>query len=421
MPKSPKASEVPPLAVPRRLGWCCLRCLTRRGINMRSGLLSGARCSLDGRSLGGLGARSAVAARATARTVTATGVGTTAAAGGTGAGGLLGLALGTGAGDLALVDPDLHADAAEGRAGLVEAVVDVGAEGVQRHAALAVELRARHLGAVEAARALDPDALGTGAHRGLHRLAHGAAELHAARELLGDALGDQLRVDLRALDLEDVELHLLAGELLQLAADAVGLGAAAPDDDARTRGVDVDPDAVTGALDLDLGDAGPLHALGEQLADRDVLADVGLVQLVGVPPALVVGGDAQTEAVGVDLLTHQALFPVFLAVDFLLVFLAGALGSGFTATGSTARVMWLVRLLMRVARPWARGRQRFMVGPSSTRPTVTTRSPRSRSSVVSALATALSSTLWIVVAADCGAKASRLSASSTGRPRTMLT
>src|SRR6478672_7292493 len=113
MPKSPKASDVPPLAVPRRLGWCCLRCLTRRGISMRSGLLSGARGRL-GRGLGGLGARSAVATRATARAVAATGVGTATATGGTGAGGLLGLALGTGAGDLALVDPDLHADAAEG-------------------------------------------------------------------------------------------------------------------------------------------------------------------------------------------------------------------------------------------------------------------------------------------------------------------
>ena len=142
------------------------------------------------------------------------------------------------------------------------------------HAALAVELRARHLGAVEAARALDPDALGTGAHRGLHRLAHGATELHAAAELLGDTLGDQLRVDLGVLHLEDVQLDLLAGELLEVAADAVGLGATAADHDARTRGVDVHPHAVTGALDLDLGDAGPLHALGQQPADGDVLADV---------------------------------------------------------------------------------------------------------------------------------------------------
>src|SRR6478735_9285161 len=315
MPKSPKASFVPPLAAPVRLGWCCLRCLTRRGINMvfrppyrsqrreqrprpeRPGPGSRRRGpnGSDGRhaSHGSDGRRHARDDRRGR-----------------------GLALGTGAGDLALVDPDLHADAAEGGLGLVEAVVDVGTQGVQGHAALAVELGARHLGAVEAARALDPDALGTGTHRGLHGLAHRAAELHAAGELLGDTLGDQLRVDLGVLDLEDVQLDLLAGELLQLATDAVGLGATATDDDARTRGVDVHPHAVPGALDLDLGDAGPLHALGQQLADRDVLTDVALVELVGVPAALVVRRDPQAEAVRVDLLSHQALF-LFLGVAFL--------------------------------------------------------------------------------------------------------
>src|SRR4029078_6434291 len=143
-------------------------------------------------------------------------------------------------------------------------VVDVGAEGVQGHAALAVELRAGHLGATEAAGALDPDALGTAAHRGLHRLAHRAAERHPAGELLGDPLGDQLRVDLGVLDLEDVELHLLAGELLELATDPVGLGAAAADHDAGAGRVDVHADAVTGALDLHLGDTGALHALAQQ-------------------------------------------------------------------------------------------------------------------------------------------------------------
>src|SRR6478672_11072826 len=154
--------------------------------------------------------------------------------------------------------------------------------------------------------------------------------------------------------------------------------ATATDHDARTRGVDVHPHAVPGALDLDLGDAGPLHALGQELADRDVLTDVALVELVGVPAALVVRRDPEAEAVRVDLLAHQAFRPFF---------------SATTAAGCTASVMWLVRLLMRVARPCARGRQRFIVGPSSTVQTETTRSPASRPSVVSALAIALSSTL----------------------------
>src|SRR6476620_4306860 len=205
---------------------------------------------------------------------------------------------------VALVDPHLDADATEGGAGLVEAVVDLRTQRVQRDATLAVELGAAHLGAVETAGDLHADALGAGALRGLHALAHRATEGDTSGELLGDALGDQLAVDLGVLDLEDVELDLLARELLELAADAVGLGAAAADDDARPGGVDVDADPVTGALDLDLGDAGPLHALGHELADRDVFLDVVLVQLVGVPPGLVVRGDAEPEPVRVDLLTH---------------------------------------------------------------------------------------------------------------------
>src|SRR5690606_27499171 len=114
-------------------------------------------------------------------------------------------------GDVALVDPDLHADAAEGGPGLVEAVVDVRAERVQRHATLAVELRPAHLRAAETAGDLDPHALGAGALGALEALAHRAAERHASGELLRDALGDELRLRLGVLHLEDVELDLLLG------------------------------------------------------------------------------------------------------------------------------------------------------------------------------------------------------------------
>src|SRR6478752_8628969 len=294
IPYSPKFTWVPPVALPVRCGRCCFLCLTLRGMSMSSALLARARAS----GLGGP-APPLRLTRRTLRPLLSRGPQC----------GRLCLTPGPTGRRLALVDPDLHADPAEGGAGLVEAVVDVRAQRVQRHPALAVELRARHLRAAEAARALHPDALGTGAQRGLHALAHGATERHACRQLLGDALGDQLRVDLGVLDLEDVQLHLLARELLELATDAVGLGAAATDDDAGARRVDVDADAVTRALDLHPRDAGPLHALGHELADRDVLLDVVAVTLtrlgaVGEPPALVLGRDAQAEAVRVDLLTH---------------------------------------------------------------------------------------------------------------------
>jgi hypothetical protein len=84
----------------------------------------------------------------------------------------------------------------------------------------------------------------------------------------------------------------------------VGFGAAAADDDARPRGVDVHPDPVPGALDLHLGDAGPLHAALQHPPDGHIFRDVVLVQLVGIPPALEVGGDAQPEPVRVHFLPH---------------------------------------------------------------------------------------------------------------------
>src|SRR5699024_8206413 len=152
----------------------------------------------------------------------------------------------------------------------------------------------------QATGALHPDALDDRVlHRGLHRLAHRPPEADPAGQLLGDALRDQLGIRLGALHLEDVQLDLLAGQLLQLAADPVRLGALATDDDARPGGVDVDADPVPGALDVHLGDAGPLQAAGHHPPDPYVLGDVVLVQLVGVPAALPVRRDAEPEPVRV--------------------------------------------------------------------------------------------------------------------------
>src|SRR5206468_9686304 len=108
-----------------------------------------------------------------------------------------------------------------------------------------------------------------------------------------------------------------------------GLGGLAADCDARSGGVDVDAYPVAGALDVHFGDSGALQVLGHHLADLDVLRDVVLVQLVGVPPALPVGRDAEPEPVRVNLLTHysvssSACWAAFLAGAFLAAFLAGA-------------------------------------------------------------------------------------------------
>jgi hypothetical protein len=73
--------------------------------------------------------------------------------------------------------------------------------------------------------------------------------------------------------------------------------------------VDVNANAVTGALDLDAADAGTVEAAGEQRTNLDVLGYVVLVTLtllsgVREPTRLVVGSYAKSETVWVDFLTH---------------------------------------------------------------------------------------------------------------------
>src|SRR4029079_1980863 len=105
--------------------------------------------------------------------------------------------------DLALEDPDLDAAGAVGGEGGRDAEVDVGAQRVQRHAALALPLHARDLAAAEAARTVDADALRAKPHRRLNGALHGAAERDATLELLRDRLGGELRIDLRLVDFDN--------------------------------------------------------------------------------------------------------------------------------------------------------------------------------------------------------------------------
>src|SRR5512134_115569 len=98
-PKSPKLRSVPPAAAPFMRPLNCFLCLTFFGINMTHQLLLTILLQL-------------VAIK-----------------------------------NFALEDQNLDADDAVGRLGFGKAVVDIGTQGVQRHAAFAIPLAAAHLGA----------------------------------------------------------------------------------------------------------------------------------------------------------------------------------------------------------------------------------------------------------------------------------
>src|SRR5690554_6189043 len=159
--------------------------------------------------------------------------------------------------DLTPVDPHLHARRAVDRIGRAFGVVDVRADRVERDAPFQVLLGAAHLGAAEAAGDLDAHALGAHPHGRRDGLLHRTPERDTPFELLRDVLRHEARVQLGPLDLADVDLDVLVRELLQLFAELLDLGTAAPDHDARPARVQREDDALGRPLDHNAAEARP--------------------------------------------------------------------------------------------------------------------------------------------------------------------
>src|SRR6266576_6489169 len=95
-----------------------------------------------------------------------------------------------------------------------------------------IPLGPRDFGAVQTSGDAHLDAAGAEAQRRLHRLAHRAAEGDALLELHRHRFGDELRVELRLLDLLDVDEDYASALLLDLLLQLVDLRPLAADDDA---------------------------------------------------------------------------------------------------------------------------------------------------------------------------------------------
>src|ERR1700722_12794862 len=210
--------------------------------------------------------------------------------------------------DFTLEDPDLDAAGAERRERGRNAVVDVGAQRVQRHTAFAVPLHARDFGAAKTARAVDADAFGAQTHRRLHGPLHGAAECDAALKLLRDRFGNERRVEFGLADFDDVDDDVGSRDIGDTFAQLVDVGALLADHDARTRRVDRHAALLVRPFDHDLGDRRLLEFLVQDLADLDVLVqELAVLVLAGEPTGIPSTVDAEAKSDWIDLLTHLIL------------------------------------------------------------------------------------------------------------------
>src|ERR1700689_5464088 len=91
---------------------------------------------------------------------------------------------------------------------------------------------------------------------------------------------------------------------------AVGLRAAAADDDAGAGGVDVDAQAVARALHLNPTDGRSLELPHQIIPDLPVLHHELAVVTLLEPTGLPVRRDPEPEAVRVDLLAHLLVLPL---------------------------------------------------------------------------------------------------------------
>src|SRR6516162_11171536 len=213
--------------------------------------------------------------------------------------------------DLALENPHFDAAGAIGRERGSDAVIDVGAQRVQRHAALAIPFHACDFGAAEPPRAIDADAAGAKPHRRLHGTLHRPPEGDTTLELLRDRFGDELRVEFGLADFHDVDDHIAVSQRRDFPAQLLDVGALFADHHAGPRRMDGDAAFLVRPLDDDLRHRGLLQFRHQRLADFHVLVQQrAIARFAGIPARIPGAVDAETKPDRIDLLTHRVLLAV---------------------------------------------------------------------------------------------------------------
>src|SRR5574343_146639 len=294
-PHSPKETFVPRVARPSLRPLCSLRNLRRLGCNMLSTCLSYAALrSFAVSLLDGAGTRLVTFGLARGATRT-TLFGCR----------LFGHRLGVTIEHVALVNPDLDTDDAVGGQRFGSCVVDIGAQGVQRHTTFAIPFATGNFSTVQTAGTHHLDTLGTETHGVLHRALHGTTEHDALLKLLSNRIGDQLGIDFRLADFFNRQMDGNAHDALKIRTQLFDVFAFLADDHTRTSGVNGNAGVLGRALNQHATNRCMCQLTLQVLTNLDVfLQHARKVLAVGVPAGTPVFGDGQTKASRMNFLSH---------------------------------------------------------------------------------------------------------------------
>jgi hypothetical protein len=204
------------------------------------------------------------------------------------------------------VDPAFHADDSVNGAGFCEAVVERDAEGLKRDFTFAVAFSTCDVSTTEAACATNANSFCAKFHGGLNGAFHGSAESDTTLKLDCDLLGDELCVEFRLTDFENVEFDLgVFADFLDLSGHDLDLFALATDDEARTGRMKGDADAVPCTLNDNASKTCIDQFSFEVCADREIFVEFGgIVFACGVPFGAPVFIDGETEGDRIYFLAH---------------------------------------------------------------------------------------------------------------------
>ena len=115
--------------------------------------------------------------------------------------------------DLTLEYPYLDAADTIGGESRTFAIINLGAQCMQRHAAFTIPFGTRDLCTTKTTGTVDPHALCTKTHGRLHGALHSTTEADTALQLLGNILSNKLGIDFRLADFDDIQANLAANTL----------------------------------------------------------------------------------------------------------------------------------------------------------------------------------------------------------------